>query len=54
MGHLIFRDPLWLLVLPLVFVLAWRRSRRGLPVLLVPFAAAWHRPSVASLSRWPG
>jgi Ca-activated chloride channel family protein len=23
------------------------------PVLLVPFAAAWHRPSLASVSRWP-
>jgi Ca-activated chloride channel family protein len=37
-------------VLPL---LAWLRGRRRVPVLLVPFAAAWHRPSLAAPSRWP-
>ncbi|TSJ79724.1 VWA domain-containing protein [Rariglobus hedericola] len=31
----------------------WFRRRRSVPVLLVPFAAAWHRPSLASTSRWP-
>ena len=53
MGHLTFHDPLWLvalLVLPLLF---WLRGRRKVPVLLVPFAAAWYRPSLASVSRWP-
>jgi Ca-activated chloride channel family protein len=51
--HLELKDPLWLLallVLPLVF---WLRGRRSVPVLLVPFAAAWHRPSLAAPSRWP-
>jgi Ca-activated chloride channel family protein len=51
--HLELKDPLWLLallVLPLVF---WLRGRRSVPVFLVPFAAAWHRPSLAAPSRWP-
>lgn len=45
--------PEWLaalLALPLIF---WLRGRRPVPVLLVPFAAAWHRPSLAQTSRWP-
>lgn len=54
MSHsLEFRDPLWLLallVLPLAFLL---RERRAAPVWLVPFAAAWHRPSVTAAVRWP-
>ncbi len=48
-----FHDPLWLLallVLPMVF---WLRSRRKLPVRIVPFAAAWHRPSSVNVSRLP-
>ncbi|MCF3652226.1 VWA domain-containing protein [Synoicihabitans lomoniglobus] len=46
-------DPLWflaLLALPLIF---WLRQRRKLPVRVVPFAAAWHRPSAVSVSRFP-
>jgi Ca-activated chloride channel family protein len=31
--------------------LAWLRGRRGVPALVVPFAAAWHRPSLAAVSR---
>ena len=31
----------------------WVRGRRGAPVLIVPFAAAWHRPSFIPSSRWP-
>lgn len=45
--------PEWLaaiLILPLV---VWLRGRRPVPVLLVPFAAAWYRPSFAQTSRWP-
>lgn len=39
---LVLRDPAWLLLL-LVFPLAlWLRGRRSVPVLLVPFAAAWY------------
>jgi Ca-activated chloride channel family protein len=46
-------DPLWLLALPALPGAVWLRGRRRVPVLLVPFAAAWHRPSLASVSRWP-
>lgn len=53
MKSLVFHDPLWLLALFALPLLLWLRQRRTVPVLLVPFAAAWHRPSLASLSRWP-
>ncbi len=46
-------DPLWLLALALIPLTLWLRGRRSVPVLLVPFAAAWHRPSLTSSSRWP-
>ena len=46
-------DPLWLLALLVLPLLVWLRGRRGAPVLIVPHAAAWHRPSVISSSRWP-
>lgn len=48
-----FHDPLWLLALTALPLLLWLRGRRRVPVLLVPFAAAWHRPSLAAPSRWP-
>jgi len=47
------RSPLWLLALAALPVLVWLRGRRRVSVLLVPFAAAWHRPSITSASRWP-
>jgi Ca-activated chloride channel homolog len=53
MPHLALRDPLWLLALLALPVVLWLRGRRRVPVLLVPFAAAWHRPSLAAPSRWP-
>ena len=53
MGHLTFHDPLWLLAVLALPVIVWLRGRRSVPVLLVPFAAAWHRPSLAAPSRWP-
>lgn len=53
MPRLIFHDPLWLLALLALPLVAWLRGRRRVPVLLVPFAAAWHRPSLAAPSRWP-
>src|SRR3954469_11678767 len=46
-------DPLWLLALLILPLLIWVRGRRGAPVLVVPFAAAWHRPSLIPTSRWP-
>ncbi len=48
-----FHSPYWFAaLLALALVLVLRRNRR-VPVLIVPFAAAWHRPSLASASRWP-
>ncbi len=52
-GGYVLKDPLWLLALVALPLLVWVRGRRRVPVLLVPFAAAWHRPSLASVSRWP-
>ena len=49
----ILHDPLWLLALLALPLLVWLRARRPVPVLLIPFAAAWHRPSLVSFSRWP-
>jgi len=53
MGHLIFKDSDWLYALLALPLVLWLRGRRSVPVLLVPFAAAWHRPSLTSLTRWP-
>lgn len=48
-----FHSPYWFTALiALAVVLILRRNRR-VPVLIIPFAAAWHRPSLASASRWP-
>jgi Ca-activated chloride channel family protein len=49
----VFKDPLWLLALLALPVLIWLRGRRAVPVLIVPFAAAWHRPSLIRVSRLP-
>ena len=53
MGELIFKDPWWFIALVVLPLLIWLRGRRRVPVLLVPFVAAWHRPSITTLSRWP-
>jgi Ca-activated chloride channel homolog len=53
MTHFTFHDPAWLLALLALPIVAWLRGRRRVPVLLVPFAAAWHRPSLAAPARWP-
>jgi len=53
MSDFIFKDPLWFAAVAMLLVLPWLRGRRRVSVLLVPFAAAWHRPSLASISRWP-
>jgi Ca-activated chloride channel homolog len=47
------KDPLWLFALLLIPAAIALRYRRRLPVFLVPFAAAWHRPSLVHASRWP-
>lgn len=53
MTRLAFHDPLWLLALLALPLVIWLRGRRSVPVLLVPFAAAWHRPTLVAPSRWP-
>ncbi len=53
MTHLAFHDPLWLLGLLALPLVVWLRGRRRISVLLVPFSAAWHRPSLMTPSRWP-
>jgi Ca-activated chloride channel homolog len=53
MTDLVLHDPLWLLALGALPAVVWLRGRRRVPVLLVPFAAAWHRPSLAAPSRLP-
>src|SRR5476651_741954 len=45
-------DPLWFLALAVVPVVVWVRGRARVPVLLVPFAAAWQRSSLAGASNW--
>jgi Ca-activated chloride channel family protein len=52
-GGYVLKDPLWLLALAALPLLHWIRGHRRVTVLLVPFAAAWHRPSLTSASRWP-
>jgi Ca-activated chloride channel family protein len=52
-GNYTFHDPWWLTALLALAVAIVVRGRRGAPVLVVPFAAAWHRPSLISGSRWP-
>ncbi len=53
MNNVVLHSPLWLLGLLTLPLIAWLRGRRSVPVLLVPFAAAWHRPSLAAPARWP-
>lgn len=45
-------DPLWLLAVAILPLAVWLRGRARVPVLLVPFAAAWHRASIAATSNW--
>lgn len=52
-SNLRLASPLWLLALAAIPIVIWLRRRTRVPVLLVPFAAAWHRPSMISVSRWP-
>ena len=46
-------DPLWFLALLALPAVVWLRGRKPVSVLLIPFAAAWHRPSLIAASRWP-
>lgn len=49
----ILRNPEWLLALLALPFAFWLRGRRGVPALVVPFAAAWYRPSFITVSRLP-
>ena len=49
----IFKDPLWFFALLIIPAIIWLRSRRTVSVLIVPFAASWHRASLAGPSRIP-
>ncbi|MDO8543427.1 MAG: VWA domain-containing protein [Opitutaceae bacterium] len=53
MTRFALHDPIWLFALGVLPLVIWLRGRRRVPVLLVPFAASWHRPSLAAPSRWP-
>jgi Ca-activated chloride channel family protein len=48
-----FHDPLWLLLLLSLPVIAWIRRRRSVPALVVPGAHEWHSPSATSSAMWP-
>lgn len=48
-----FASPWWLVAAAALPLAVWFRGRGRLPVLLVPFAAAWFRPSALGSSRWP-
>jgi Ca-activated chloride channel homolog len=50
-SNLRLADPLWLLAVLVIPLAVWMRGRARVPVLLVPFAAAWHRTSIAA-SHW--
>ncbi len=49
----VLHDRWWLLALLILPLMMWVRGRRGAPVMIVPFAASWHRPSILPSSRWP-
>ncbi len=53
MSNWSLHDPWWLLALLLVPLVAFLREWRRSPVLVVPFAAEWHRPGPAALTSWP-
>jgi Ca-activated chloride channel homolog len=52
-GNLRVADPYWLLLWAAIPAAVALRARRRVTVFLVPFAAAWHRTSLAAASRWP-
>ena len=52
-ANLRLAQPLWLLALLLLPLVAFLRRRRPVSVLLIPHAAAWAAPRAAPARRWP-
>ena len=52
LANLRLADPLWLLAVLALPMVLWLRGRTRVSVLLVPFAAAWHRASIVAASNW--
>jgi Ca-activated chloride channel family protein len=52
-GKYTVHDPWWLAALAIIPLVTWLRGRRGVSALVVPFAAAWYRPTLAAYSRLP-
>ncbi|HEY3755184.1 MAG TPA: VWA domain-containing protein [Opitutaceae bacterium] len=48
-----FESPLWLAGLAVFALVAWARRRAPTPVSVVPYAAAWHRPSTLRGAQLP-
>ncbi len=48
-----FHDPLWLLLLVLLPLVALLRRRRSVPALVVPAADEWHAPGPTVSTWWP-
>jgi len=48
-----FHDPLWLVLLILLPVIAYMRRRRSVPALVVPGANEWHSPGATPSTLWP-
>ncbi len=46
-------SPFWLLALLALPLALWLRSLRRVPVFVIPFAAAWHRPGLGPRTRLP-
>lgn len=53
MSNLVLKDPLWLVGLLAIPLVLWIRGRRSVPIVVVPFSATWHRPSLTQTSRLP-
>lgn len=53
MTQWLWNDLWWLALLLAIPLVAWLRRHRRAAVLVVPFAAAWHRPGNATNTPWP-
>ena len=53
MTEIFFKNIGWLLAVLVVPLAVWLRWRRGVPALIVPFAAAWWRPVLVPATRLP-